>query len=53
MKTIFITGGARGIGEATVRRAIGKYNVAFSYLSSEDRAKALEAELGKKVRYLA
>lgn len=48
MKTIFITGGARGIGEATVRRAIGKYNVAFSYLSSEDRAKALEAELGKK-----
>ena len=48
MKTIFITGGARGIGEATVRRAIGRYNVAFSYLSSEKRAVSLENELSSK-----
>lgn len=45
-KTIFVTGGSRGIGEAIVRRAAGKYNVCFTYRSSEDKAKALEQELG-------
>ena len=45
-KTIFVTGGSRGIGEAVVRRAAGKYNVCFTYRSSEDKAKALEQELG-------
>ncbi|MBQ9276190.1 MAG: SDR family oxidoreductase [Clostridia bacterium] len=45
-KTIFVTGGSRGIGEAIVRRAAGKYNVVFTYCSSEDKAKALERELG-------
>lgn len=47
-KTIFITGGSRGIGEAVARAAAGKYNVAFTYLKSEDRAKALESELSEK-----
>ncbi len=45
-KTIFVTGGSRGIGEAIVRRAAGKYNVCFTYCSSEQSAKALEQELG-------
>ncbi len=47
-KTIFITGGSRGIGEAVVRAAAGKYNVAFTYLKSEDRARALERELDER-----
>lgn len=47
-KTIFITGGSRGIGEATVRAAAGKYNVAFTYLHSERRAKETEEELNRK-----
>ena len=44
-KTIFITGGSRGIGEALVRLAAGKYNVAFTYLKNEARANALVDEL--------
>ena len=47
-KTIFISGGSRGIGEATVREAAGKYNVAFTYLNSRERALALERELNEK-----
>lgn len=45
-KTIFVTGGSRGIGEAVVRRAAGKYNVAFTYNTSEARAEKLAKELG-------
>lgn len=45
MKTIFITGGSRGIGEAIVRRAIGRYNVAFCYNTNAERANALVEEL--------
>lgn len=44
-KTIFITGGSRGIGEAIARLAAGKYNVAFSYLHSKDKAEAVWREL--------
>lgn len=44
-KTIFITGGSRGIGEETVRLAAGKYNVAFTYFKNKERALRLEAEL--------
>lgn len=44
-KTIFVTGGSRGIGEAIVRAAAGKYNVSFTYLHSETRARAIEKEL--------
>ena len=44
-KTILITGGSRGIGEAIVREAAGKMNVAFTYMNSEKRALNLEREL--------
>lgn len=47
-KTIFVLGGSRGIGEAVVRQAAGKYNVVFTYLRSEERAKALERELNER-----
>lgn len=47
MKTAFITGGSRGIGAAMVRlfRAHG-YLVGFTYLKSEETARALCAETG-------
>ncbi len=44
-RTIFITGGSRGIGEAVVRMSAGKYNVAFTYNHSKDKALALEKSL--------
>lgn len=47
-KTIFITGGSRGIGEAVVRLCAGKYNVAFTYNQSKDKALALEKALCDK-----
>lgn len=47
-KTIFITGGSRGIGRAVVMAAAGKYNVAFTYNASKDVACALEEELNTK-----
>lgn len=46
MKTILITGGSRGIGEAIVRLAVGKYKVAFTYNTNEAKAKALAEEVG-------
>ena len=45
-KIALITGGSRGIGEAIAKRyAEQGASVAFTYLSSEDRAKKVEAEL--------
>ncbi|MDE6302919.1 MAG: 3-oxoacyl-ACP reductase FabG [Clostridia bacterium] len=44
-KTIFITGGSRGIGEALVRLAAGKMNVAFTYFKNAERGAALKEEL--------
>ncbi|MCM1306411.1 MAG: SDR family NAD(P)-dependent oxidoreductase [Bacteroides sp.] len=44
-KTILVTGGSRGIGEAIVREAAGKMNVAFTYLDSEARALSIVREL--------
>jgi 3-oxoacyl-[acyl-carrier protein] reductase len=45
-KTALITGGSRGIGEAIVRKFAEKgADVAFTYLSSEDRAKKVESDL--------
>lgn len=47
-KTIFITGGSRGIGRAVVCECAGKYNVAFTYNNSENEARAFEKELNEK-----
>jgi 3-oxoacyl-[acyl-carrier protein] reductase len=45
-KTALITGGTRGIGYAIVKKfAEQGCNVAFTYLSSEEKAKQFEAEL--------
>lgn len=45
-KTAIVTGGSRGIGAAIVRKfAEHGANVAFTYLSSEEKAKAIETEL--------
>lgn len=46
-KTVLINGGSRGIGAATVRLfAKNGYNVAFTYLSSEEEARSLAQECG-------
>jgi len=45
-KVAIITGGSRGIGEAiALKFAENGANIAFSYLSSEEKAKALEEKL--------
>ncbi|MEO6681648.1 MAG: 3-oxoacyl-[acyl-carrier-protein] reductase [Ginsengibacter sp.] len=45
-KTAIVTGGSRGIGEAiAVKFAEHGANVAFTYVSSDERAKALEEKL--------
>jgi len=43
-KTAIITGGTRGIGEACVRLFSKNMNVAFFYLTSDERASRLERE---------
>ena len=46
-KTAIITGASRGIGKGIAHKfAEQGANIAFTYLSSEEKAKALEAELG-------
>ena len=46
-KRILVTGGSSGIGEAIVRRLTADENiVAFTYLTHEDRARALSRETG-------
>lgn len=46
-KTVFITGGSRGIGECLVRGfSKDGYNVAFTYLNSKENAKNIATECG-------
>ena len=46
-KTVFITGGSRGIGAECVKIfSENGYNVAFSYLNSEDKAAAISEKYG-------
>jgi 3-oxoacyl-[acyl-carrier protein] reductase len=48
-KTIFITGGSRGIGKAIVRTAMQEgAHVVFTYLNSTEEAEAIVAELSAK-----
>lgn len=45
-KTALVTGGSRGIGTGIVRKFASEgANIAFTYLSSEESAKKIEAEL--------
>ena len=47
-KIVLITGATRGIGKAIAEECVNQgAKVAFSYLSSEEKAKALESELTK------
>ena len=47
LKTVFINGGSRGIGEAMVRLFSEKgYRVAFSYFHSQESARVLAKETG-------
>ena len=47
-KNALVTGASRGIGEAiAIEFAKHGANVAFTYLSSEEKAKALEANLSQ------
>jgi 3-oxoacyl-[acyl-carrier protein] reductase len=48
-KTVFITGGAKGIGAACAEEFVKKgYNVAVNYRSSREKAEALEKKLKEK-----
>ena len=49
-KTVWITGGSRGIGAAAVREFAEKgWNVCFTYRFSDEKAQMLCAELGERV----
>ena len=52
MKTVFITGGSRGIGKEAVKQfAKNGYNVAFTYFNSSEKANALSEETGALALY--
>jgi NAD(P)-dependent dehydrogenase (short-subunit alcohol dehydrogenase family) len=50
--SVLVTGGAGGLGEATVRRLIGAGASVVIGDVSADRAGKLAAELGQKARYV-
>ncbi|MDR6125009.1 3-hydroxyacyl-CoA dehydrogenase/3-hydroxy-2-methylbutyryl-CoA dehydrogenase [Bacillus sp. SLBN-46] len=47
-----VTGGASGLGEATVRNIVGKGGKAVIFDQSEENGKRLESELGEAVLFL-
>jgi len=49
MKNIIVTGGTRGIGEATVRKLSLSNNVIFTYLNSTEKALQIEKETNSKL----
>ena len=50
-KTVFITGGSKGIGAEAVKQFTRcGYKVAFTYNNSEDKAKSLANELGENCK---
>ena len=50
-KVAFVTGGAKGIGSAIVKRFIKDgYKVAFTYNNSKDKAKSLANEMGENCK---
>ncbi len=50
-KIAFVTGGAKGIGSAVVKRLVSDgYKVAFTYNNSEDKAQNLVNELGENCK---
>ena len=52
MKTVFVTGGSRGIGAEAVRVFSNKgYNVAFTYFNSKEKALNLAKETGALALY--
>eukprot|EP01133_Synstelium_polycarpum_P024077 gene24077-28887_t len=48
-----VTGGAGGLGEATVRRLADQGTAVIIADLNDEKGKALEAELGGKVRYVS
>lgn len=50
-KVAFVTGGAKGIGSAIVKRLVSDgYKVAFTYNNSEEKAKKLESDLAENCK---
>jgi 3-hydroxyacyl-CoA dehydrogenase / 3-hydroxy-2-methylbutyryl-CoA dehydrogenase len=47
-----VTGGASGLGEATVRKIVGRGGKAVIFDQSEEKGKQLESELGESVLFL-
>ena len=52
-KTILVTGGASGLGEATVRYFVGQGSNVVVFDRDAERGKAIESELGGKVVFVA
>ena len=52
-KTVLVTGGASGLGEATARYFVGQGSNVVIFDRDAERGKAIESELGGKVVFVA